>query len=77
MWQYSKALDFFGAHLERNIKEGCSPVGFEGKVESKPAPIRFTSSNLSCLVSMLLVNSSSWSLALKIAKLHFFFKIHT
>ncbi|KAI8882661.1 pyruvate decarboxylase PdcB [Backusella circina FSU 941] len=35
MWQYSKALDFFGAHLERNIKEGCSKVGFEGKVETR------------------------------------------
>lgn len=35
MWQYSKTLDFFGAHLERNTKEGCSKVGFEGMVSTR------------------------------------------
>ncbi|CAO0793852.1 unnamed protein product [Mucor circinelloides] len=33
MWQYSKTLDYFGAHLERNA--GCSKVGFEGKVATR------------------------------------------
>ncbi|CAO3606705.1 unnamed protein product [Mucor hiemalis] len=35
MWQYSKTLDYFGAHLDRNKKEGCSEVGFEGKVSTR------------------------------------------
>ncbi|KAL7333005.1 hypothetical protein PS15p_201970 [Mucor circinelloides] len=35
MWQYSKTLDFFGAHLERNTSTGCSKVGFEGKVSTR------------------------------------------
>lgn len=35
MWQYSKTLDYFGAHLERNTSAGCSKVGFEGKVATR------------------------------------------
>ncbi|KAI9481517.1 MAG: pyruvate decarboxylase PdcB [Benjaminiella poitrasii] len=35
MWNYSKALDFFGAHIERNTNAGCSKVGFEGKVSTR------------------------------------------
>ncbi|CAO0797950.1 unnamed protein product [Mucor circinelloides] len=35
MWQYSKTLDFFGAHLERNTSTGCSKVGFESKVSTR------------------------------------------
>ncbi|GAA5801447.1 pyruvate decarboxylase PdcB [Helicostylum pulchrum] len=35
MWEYSKALDFFGANLERNQKAGCSKVGFQGKVATR------------------------------------------
>lgn len=35
MWNYSKALDFFGAHLENNQKQGCSQIGFEGKVSNR------------------------------------------
>lgn len=35
MWQYSKTLDFFGAHLDRNTSTGSSKVGFEGKVSTR------------------------------------------
>ncbi|CEP19922.1 hypothetical protein [Parasitella parasitica] len=35
MWQYSKTLDFFGAHRERNTSTGCSKVGFESKISTR------------------------------------------
>ncbi|CEG82915.1 Putative Pyruvate decarboxylase PdcA [Rhizopus microsporus] len=35
MWEYSKTLDYFGAHLEKNSKMGCPKVGFEGKVATR------------------------------------------
>ncbi|KAI8091119.1 pyruvate decarboxylase PdcB [Gilbertella persicaria] len=35
MWEYSKALDFFGGRLEKNLANGSTPVGFEGKVTNR------------------------------------------
>ncbi|KAG0741445.1 hypothetical protein G6F57_009645 [Rhizopus arrhizus] len=35
MWNYSKSLDYFGAHLEHNKSMGVPPVGFEGKVATR------------------------------------------
>ncbi|CAO3677343.1 unnamed protein product [Rhizopus stolonifer] len=35
MWNYSKTLDYFGAHLEHNASMGVPQVGFEGKVATR------------------------------------------
>ncbi|CAO3683687.1 unnamed protein product [Rhizopus stolonifer] len=35
MWNYSKTLDYFGAHLEHNANMGVPKVGFEGKVATR------------------------------------------
>ncbi|KAI9346655.1 pyruvate decarboxylase PdcB [Pilaira anomala] len=35
MWEYNKALDFFGANIQRNQELGCSKVGFQGKVATR------------------------------------------
>ncbi|KAI8378894.1 pyruvate decarboxylase PdcB [Blakeslea trispora] len=35
MWKYHKALDFFGGDLEKNLANGSSKVGFQGKVSTR------------------------------------------
>lgn len=36
MWQYAKTLDYFGAHLQRNLEDvSPAPVGVEAKVTTR------------------------------------------